>query len=499
MPNTYLPIDPQRLIGFAPDVDQSTPGAFQDCNNVIPTLIGFKSAASPINAGLPALPSKAMGGALILNLDGTARMLVGTDTHLYEGTNGEWVDQSATSGYSIGTDAKWRFASMGNVSLAVNGSSPLQVSVGTTFSPVPSSPVGSIVFMANGQLFICNCSSPATVSTGDSWYCSGLDDYTQWDTTNMQTLSAYGRLLDTPGPIIGGAALGPNAILFKKKSMFIGTQMGAPIGWGFQKISNEVGTLCNESIVATNNALYFIGPDDFYMYQGSGDPQKIGMNVRKWFFANLNPSYQQNICSYHDQSNKVIYWAFPSNSSLDGTVDLCLTFNYETGCWGMMNAPMQGFITILNGQITYDGVGVKWEKFSDLPNVSFNSGFWINFTTTPGYFDNTNTLQYLAGTSTGATIATNAFGDDMFWSRMTQMRIRFKQAPASGTCVWQGRAGLGNDDPQGITNTQVGDLVLPDSRIDIDKSGKWHQLILTFKGDFEAIQWTPICIKQGRN
>lgn len=575
---TYMEIEPQKLVGFAPDLDPSTPGIFQDCNNVVPTLIGFKSAASPVNAGLAALPNAYVGGALILNLNGTARMFAGTSTQLFEGVNGTWVDRSETGGYALGTDGKWRFTSMGNVSLAVNGSSQMQCSTNGAFTSVPvsvsainvtaggtgyvspvvaisapdiatgiqatatavvtsgvitsivisnagsgylklptititdsagknaaatavlyQSPVSEVVFVANGQVFACNCSLPVEVAGGDFWYCSGIYDYTQWNYSNMQTLSAYGQLIDTPGPITGGAALGPNAILFKKNSMYFGTQTGYPIGWDFQAVSKSVGALNHECIVTANNTLYFIGPDDFYAYQGNGLPVPIGENVRRWFFKTLNPNYTNNISSYYDQTNRVIYWAFPSNNSLDGSIDTCLTYNWSTGTWGMMNTKMQGFVTILNNEITYSSMGTLWQDYNNLPNISYNSSFWINFLETPGYFDTNDTLQALAGTSTGATITTNAFGDMRYYSSMQQFFITFKQEPASGTAVWQGKTALGSSDPSVITTVNTGGLVLSDSRVDVDQSNRWHQLILTFTGDFEAMEWVPTMVRQGRN
>lgn len=577
---TRMNIEPQKLIGFAPDLDPSTPGIFQDCNNVFPTTTGFKGAPSPINGGLATLNKPALGSALLLLLDGTARMFAGTQSNLYEDVSGAWVDQSASGGYSLGTDGKWRFAAFGNASLAVNGSSVMQTSLSNAFTNVPvalasinlqtagagytsaptvtisapnissgiqatatatvsggvvtavtltntgsgytsaptvtfsggggttqatataslvEAPVGEIIFVANGQVFVCNCSYPPQVSGGDFWFASGIYDYTQWDTTNLQTLCAYGRLIDTPGPITAGAALGPNAIVFKENSMYLGTQTGYPVGWDFQAVSKFVGALNQECVVTVANTLYFIGSEDFYAYEGSGLPVPIGQNVRRWFFDTLNPSGKNNISSFYDKNQKVIYWAFPSKNSASNVIDTCICYNWTTGTWGVMDTNMQCFVTILNGEITYNSLGTEWSTYNDLPNISYNSSFWNNFRTTPGYFDSTNTLQALAGTSSGATITTNAFGDDMVYSTMQQFRIRFKTQPSSGAAIWQGKTTLGSNDPSTITNVNAGPLVLADSRIDVDQSNRWHNLILTFNGDFEAMEWIPSMVQLGRN
>jgi hypothetical protein len=56
---------------------------------------------------------------------------------------------------------------------------------------------------------------------------------------------------------------------------------------------------------------------------------------------------------------------------------------------------------------------------------------------------------------------------------------------------------MGN--PANATYVNVADLVLSDSRIDVDQSSRWHQLELTFSGDFEAMEWVPTMVKRGRN
>ncbi|MFM0554813.1 hypothetical protein P0D69_28155 [Paraburkholderia sediminicola] len=575
-----LQIDPQKLVGFAPDLDPSTPGIFQTCDNVIPTLIGFKSAASPVNAGLTALPAPVLGSALIARLDGTDRQFAGTASHMYENVSGTWLDQSRTGGYSLGTSGAWRFAGFGNESLAVNGTDVLQAALDSTFTNVPVSlqsitlatvgagytsvptvtisapniatgihatatatlsgstvsaititnpgtgytsnptvtisgggattqatataqivqaPVGNVIFVANGQVFVCNCSAPANVAGGDFWFASGIYDHTQWDYTNEQTLCAYGQLIDTPGPITAGTSLGPNAILFKSNSMYFGTQTGYPVGWDFQAISKSIGAPCQEAVVNTGTALYFIGTDDFYAYQGNGLPIPIGQNVRRWFFNTLNPDYKTKMSSFYDQDQRVIYWAFVSNNSPAGEIDTCITYNCSTNAWGRMDTSMQGFVQILNGEITYNGLGTMWTNWNNLPSISYNSPFWINFRTTPGYFDNNNELQALDGASTGATITTNSFGDDLFYSSMQQFKMRFYQEPVSGTAVWQGRPTLGSSDPTIITSTPTGPFVPNDARIDVDQSARWHNLILTFNGDFEMMLWYPLMVQTGRN
>jgi hypothetical protein len=386
-----------------------------------------------------------------------------------------------------------------NPTVTLSGGGVSDSAQATAIAQIVEAPVGEVLFVANGQVFVCNCSAPQDVAGGDFWFASGIYDQTQWDTENMQTLCAYGQLIDTPGPITAGTSLGPYAVVFKSNSMYFGQQTGYPIGWDFEAISKNVGAPCQEAVVNAGSTVFFIGPDDFYEYQGNGLPIPIGQSVREWFFNTLNPSYKTKMSSYYDQEQRVIYWSFVSNNSQNGELDTCITYNWTTGTWGLMSTVMQGFVQILNGEITYNGLGTLYNDWDNLPDISYNSPFWINFRVTPGYFDNTNTLQALAGASTGASITTNAFGDDLFYSTMQQFKLRFKQEPLSGTAIWQGSTTLGSTSTINITNVSTGPFVVGDARIDVDQNARWHNLILTFTGDFEMLQWYPLMVQTGRN
>ncbi|MGY6156612.1 hypothetical protein [Paraburkholderia graminis] len=383
--------------------------------------------------------------------------------------------------------------------VTLSGGGVSDTAQGKATAQIVQAPVGKVVFVANGQVFVCNCSLPSVVAGGNYWFASGIYDHTQWDYTNEQNLCAYGPLIDTPGGITAGTSLGPNAIIFKSNSMYFGQQTGYPIGWQFEAVSKNIGAPCQEAVVNAGSSLFFIGPDDFYAYQGNGLPQPIGQNVRRWFFNTLNPSYKDKISSFYDQDQRVIYWAFVSNNSLSGALDTCISYNWTTQTWGVMNTSMQGFVQVLNGQITYNSMGTEWVHWADLPNISYNSSFWINFRVTPGYFDSTNTLQALAGTSTGSTITTNTFGDDTYYSTMQQFKLRFKQLPQSGSSIWQGMTTEGTIDASAITSNPTGPFVVSDARIDVDYNARWHNLILKFNGDYELIQWYPMMVKTGRN
>lgn len=109
-----------ELTGFAPDLDQATPGILTDCNAIIPTTQGLSAAASLVSSGYPALAGVPNSAYVAELLDGTKRTFAATATAIYEATSGTWTDRSRGGGYT-GTN-RTRFAVFGNNVLSTNRS-----------------------------------------------------------------------------------------------------------------------------------------------------------------------------------------------------------------------------------------------------------------------------------------------------------------------------------------------------------------------------------------
>ena len=82
-----------KLLGFVPDAEPTTPGILTSVTNMIPWEQGMRGAprgATP--SGVPALAAECRGAAVVTKLDDTRRIFAGTATKLYELSAGAWVD-----------------------------------------------------------------------------------------------------------------------------------------------------------------------------------------------------------------------------------------------------------------------------------------------------------------------------------------------------------------------------------------------------------------------
>lgn len=167
------------LLGFAPDLDPTTPGVLTDCNAIIPTVQGLAAAPSLAPTGLPALAFTPTGAFATQLLDGTRRLFASTEGQIYEASGVTWVDRTRALGYS-GT-AGHRFCVFGNNVMAANRVQPIgQSAPGAIFVDIPTAPACSILVSVNGFVMALDTVDGVYGDRPDGWWSSGIRDQTQW-------------------------------------------------------------------------------------------------------------------------------------------------------------------------------------------------------------------------------------------------------------------------------------------------------------------------------
>lgn len=460
-----------ELSGFAPDVDPASPGVLTDCDAIIPTLKGLAAANSAVDAGLDAL-SEAPNNAFVAELlDGTRRTFVSTAATIQEAGSTTWTDRSRVDGYT-GSN-RMRFCTFGNVTLATNRSEAIQqADPGADFEDIADAPKALLLVSASGFVMALNIDGMTLGDVQDGWGCSAIRDQEDW-TPAAATQCVAGRLLDSPGPIVAGKALGDDVIAYKATSMYVGRYVGPPLVWSWTRVPGDIGCVGAEAVVSVDTVHYFIGPDDFYMFDGTV-PRSIGAPVREWFFDNLSNADKSNIIGAVDRTRSLVYWYFPSAGG-DGSLDSCLIYNYKTDHWGKWDVSVQAAVQYASGQVTYDTLGDSYSTYDDLPAISFDSPFWLADQTIPGVLIG-NSLYSLTGEPGESTLVTGDFGDmtDFGFLRRATPRYTRRPTSATGTNFYKNEIG--------DTHTQDATIELDRGRFDFRRSARWHRLRFTQQG-----------------
>lgn len=473
------------LVGFAPDVEPSTPGAMTECANMVPTLRGMRSVPSNVATSYPASAEACTGAALLQKLDASIRFILGGASLLQEGSGGSWSNVSRGGGYAAGTN-RWRFCQFGNDSLAANKSCQLQRSTGSAFANL-TAPKADLCETAAGFVMLANCDDTGTgLATGfgdqtDRWWCSGINDDATW-APSLSVQCASGRLVDAPGPIRALRRLGPNLVAYKDKAVFVGTYVGAQSGvWQWTLIPGDIGCSSQEAVVNIGTAHLFIGETDIYAFDGSR-PSSIGSPLRQWFFARLNRSYQYQIAALHDRVNSLVYWFYPSVNSTSGALDEAIVYNYRAQRWGVVTRAIEMPIELVLGAITYDSLGTLYATYDDLPAIPYDSPFWIASSPVPALIGTDHRPYTVGGVAGSWSFAGNLYGDEQVVSLVSRANVRWLTKPAAASLVHR----YSMDEGAALTSGAAVAMGA-NGRFDLLRSARWHQDAMSGSGDAELV------------
>jgi len=341
----------RKITSFAPDLDPVTPGIILDGNDFVPTVKGMRTLPSRQIGSLP-LPEPALGAAAITftapGLSGRQVIVAGTATTL----NRIWADTLGPAtpwGTQVGVYAgvpairRWRFAFYafggGNFVYAANGVQPLWTTTPVVLNlaptaawfPVAGAPLASIVAASDFSLFVIQPQSAIWWSTVNP---------TIW-TPAIETETVTGELTQTPDIITAAKALRSLMVLYKANATYIGALVGPPLIWTFTEASRQVGASCHECVVSVKDTHYFVGPDDFYTFDGFS-VTAIPNAVREWFFDRVGSIGLQNILGRYDEVRSLVFWHYPSVHAPDQTVpDEWICVNVRTGQWSNGSLPIE--------------------------------------------------------------------------------------------------------------------------------------------------------------
>jgi hypothetical protein len=488
-------IGPVPVVGYAPDLDPTTPGIFTSCNQVIPTVRGMASAPGPQLTTLSALGSAVRGAAVLRKQDDSTRFFAGMTSSISEASSSTWTDVTRASGggireYNVPSENRWRFAQFGSWSLAAAKNQILQASTAGRFGNVLSgggttAPSAGVIETVDQFVFLFDYNTGTDVP--DGWYCSALGDHTDW-TPAVSTQCANGRLYSAPGRIRGAKKFGSNIVAYKQRAMFLGVYEGPPLVWRWTQIPGNAGALSQEAIVdigtADNPVHIFMGYDDFYVFDGSR-PISIGSPLKETVFGEINRDYQSMTTSVHDRLNSLVYWFYPSSSNANP--DRCVVYNYRSNRWGRADRTVEATCEYFPSGLTYADLGTIYTFYDSMPSRPYGEAFASSGTPLPAIFDTSHVLQTLTGNATNSGLTTFSFGDDSKYSLLRRVTPRFLTAPTRGDAFTSYRYLLGSNPPLSPGNNPFKTSPYVEGRFDLLSEARWHSVRMDLVGNWEML------------
>ena len=482
-----------KLLGFSPDADPTVPGVIVECTNFIPYENGMKAAPTGTTpSGVPALASACRGAAVITKLDGTRRIFAGAQTLLYELLAGTWTDIGRVGVYTGGADTRWSFAQFGDATLAANLIDTIQRSLSSgDFADISGAPKAKIIFTVGSFVMALNTVDGTYGTDPSRWWCCASYDDTDW-TPDVATLATTGELVAAPGEITAGGRLGEYAVAYKEKAIFLGQFVEAPKVWDWTLIpGGEAGCVGQDALCDIGGVHFFVGQDNFWVFDGSRPTPLATGQIRQWFFENSNPSYRYKTQCVFDRQNNVVWTFYCSTGST--TLNQAVVYHIASKQWGKVTISIEAALNYISAGVKINELGSYSSTINGLSAYTFNSQFWLSGGRALSAFNTSHQLQLLTGVSGTSSFTTGDAGDDDMVSLLSKIRLRFAPGYKPTTASVETFTKMTEGDA--VVSSATGSI--NDGKFDVLQSARFHRAAFTFTGDCRVMGIGAVLTAQG--
>lgn len=127
-----------------------------------------------------------------------------------------------------------------------------------------------------------------------------------------------------------GGSGSPAVLFWSMNSLTRGTFQGGSPAFAFDTIQDDISIMSQNCVVTIYNIYYWVGIDDFYIYNGVVRPLDNDMS-RDYFFDNINISARNKVHAWVNKRFSEIWWHWPKGNATECT-DV-LIYNYKENRW----------------------------------------------------------------------------------------------------------------------------------------------------------------------
>mgnify|MGYP003638266932 CR=1 FL=1 len=148
-----------------------------------------------------------------------------------------------------------------------------------------------------------------------------------WTPTPLNT--AGDLRLGSGSRIVTAVETRQQMLVFTDVSVHAMQYIGPPFTFGINMISENTTVRSGASVIAVDDAVFWMGKNEFYSY--SGGIQKMPCSVRDYVFSDFNVSQAEKVFAASNTAFSEVWWFYPSSSS--DSVDRYVVYNYVQKIW----------------------------------------------------------------------------------------------------------------------------------------------------------------------
>jgi hypothetical protein len=165
------------------------------------------------------------------------------------------------------------------------------------------------------------------------------EDITDWETRADNTAGSL--RISTGSEITAAVKTKQQVLVFTDVSLHTVQFVGAPFTFGLNEVSQGVSIAGQNAAVAVNDSVYWMGKNQFYIY--NGNVQEIPCTVKEYVFADFNVYQTNKVVAGHNSEYGEIWWFYPSLNSEN--IDRYVIFNYQQNIWYYGNLSRSAWVS----------------------------------------------------------------------------------------------------------------------------------------------------------
>ena len=105
--------------------------------------------------------------------------------------------------------------------------------------------------------------------------------------------------------------------------------LGGQLGWGAQLINDNVSIASSNAVAYSNGVSYWMGKNNFYMYDGN--TQTLKCDLLRYVFNDFNWEQIDQVLAGTNEEYREVWWFYCSEDST--TIDRYVVYNYQDNIW----------------------------------------------------------------------------------------------------------------------------------------------------------------------
>ena len=185
-----------------------------------------------------------------------------------------------------------------------------------------------------------------------------------WSETDTTKSAGTNDLVQMKTPIIDGATLGSNFIIYSSDQVWQMEFVGGTFIHNFRKLFTDSGIINQNCVVEVESKHYVFGPADIYVHDGTSKQSICDERVKNFIYTGLNIQNADRCFVSHNEDLNEIYFCYQSGDEHVAfpnatRCNRAAVYNYRNNTWSFMDLPnvSAGTTANVNSVSTYANAG----------------------------------------------------------------------------------------------------------------------------------------------